>query len=242
MSGHSKWSNIKHRKAKQDQERGRIFTRLSKEITMAARHGGGDPDLNFRLRLAVDEARENNMPNDTVDKAIKRGIGALGGANLEEVTYEGYGPGRVAVMVNALTDNRNRTAGEVRYIFSRHGGNLGTDGCVAWMFDRKGLIFAENPKSIPEDDLLLAAIESGALDVTFAEDGIEILAEPDNLEPVEKKLLEAGLKIVHAEVALVPQNTIDLVAEDVEKLENMLSALEDNDDLQNVWHNANLQE
>ncbi len=242
MAGHSKWANIKHRKAKQDQERGRIFTRLSKEITMAARHGGGDPDLNFRLRLAVDEARENNMPNDTIDKAIKRGIGALGGANLEEVTYEGYGPGGVAVMVNALTDNRNRTAGEVRYIFSRHGGNLGTDGCVAWMFDRKGLIFAENPKSIAEDDLLLAVIESGALDVTFDEEGIEVLTEPDNLESVEKKLLATGLKIVHAEVALVPQNTLDLVAEDVEKLENMLSALEDNDDLQNVWHNANLQE
>ncbi|HHY19391.1 MAG TPA: YebC/PmpR family DNA-binding transcriptional regulator [Firmicutes bacterium] len=240
MAGHSKWANIKNRKAKQDQQRGKIFTRLSKEITMAARHGGGDPDTNFRLRLAVEQARENNMPNDTIERAIKRGIGALEGDNLEEVVYEGYGPAGVAIMANSLTDNRNRTAGEVRFIFSKHGGNLGTNGCVAWMFDKQGLIIAENLQNIDEDDVLMAALESGAVDVVFEEDSIEVVTEPDDLEPVEKGLLNVGLKIVHAEVALVPQNTIEISDEDKEKLENLLSALEDNDDVQNVWHNASL--
>jgi len=240
MSGHSKWANIKHKKAKQDQERGRIFTRLTKEITMAARHGGGDPDTNFRLRLVIDEARENNMPNDTIDRAIKRGIGALGGANLEEVTYEGYGPNGVAVMANALTDNRNRTAGEVRWIFSRYGGNLGTDGCVAWMFERQGLIIGENPNGLSEDDILMVALDSGALDVIFDEDSVEIITTPEDLQPIEEELVKANLKVVHAEVALVPQNTIDLSDEDLEKLETLLNALDDNDDVQNVWHNANL--
>lgn len=240
MAGHSKWSNIKHRKAKQDQERGRIFSRHSKEITMAARHGGGDPDTNFRLRLAIDAARENNMPNDNIDRAIKKGIGALGGENLEEVVYEGYGPSGVAVMVNTLTDNRNRTAGEIRFMFSKSGGNLGTDGCVAWMFDRVGLILAENPNEISEDDVLMKALELGAEDVGFEEEGIEIFTKPEDLEPVEKGILELGLKIVHAEVALQAQNTIDLDEESQQKLENLLSALEDNDDVQNVWHNANL--
>ncbi|HOP53759.1 MAG TPA: YebC/PmpR family DNA-binding transcriptional regulator, partial [Bacillota bacterium] len=154
MAGHSKWANIKHKKAKQDQARGKLFTRLSKDITLAAKQGGGDPDTNFRLRLAVNAAKAANMPNDTIDKAIKRGTGALGGQNLEEVVYEGYGPGGVAILVNALTDNRNRTAGEVRFIFSKSGGNLGTDGCVAWMFDRQGVILAENPNGISEDDIL----------------------------------------------------------------------------------------
>jgi YebC/PmpR family DNA-binding regulatory protein len=240
MAGHSKWANIKNRKAKQDQQRGKIFTRLSKEITMAARHGGGDPDTNFRLRLAVEQARENNMPNDTIERAIKRGIGALEGDNLEEVVYEGYGPAGVAIMANSLTDNRNRTAGEVRFIFSKHGGNLGTNGCVAWMFDKQGLIIAENLQNIDEDDVLMVALESGAVDVVFEEDSIEVVTEPDDLEPVEKGLLNVGLKIVHAEVALVPQNTIEISDEDKEKLENLLSALEDNDDVQNVWHNASL--
>ncbi|MDD2431062.1 MAG: YebC/PmpR family DNA-binding transcriptional regulator [Firmicutes bacterium] len=239
MAGHSKWANIKHKKAKQDQARGRIFTRLSKEITMAARHGGGDPDLNFRLRLAVNEAKDNNMPNDTIDKAIKRGIGALGGDNIEEVVYEGYGPSGVAIMINALTDNRNRTAGEVRFIFSKSGGNLGTDGCVAWMFDRQGVILADNPKNIPEDDILMAALEGGAIDVEI-EDDVEVLVQPDDLEAVEKTLSEMGLKVTHAEIVLQPQNTIDLSGEDQEKLEKLLESLEDNDDVQNVFHNANL--
>ncbi len=240
MSGHSKWANIKHKKAKQDQERGRIFTRLTKEITMAARHGGGDPDTNFRLRLVIDEARDNNMPNDTIDRAIKRGIGALGGANLEEVTYEGYGPSGVAVMANALTDNRNRTAGEVRWIFSKYGGNLGTDGCVAWMFERQGLIIAENPNGLSEDDILMVALDSGALDVRFDEDSVEIITTIEDLQPIEEELVKANLKVVHAEVALIPQNTIDLSDEDLEKLETLLNALDDNDDVQNVWHNADL--
>ena len=240
MSGHSKWANIKHKKAKQDQERGRIFTRLTKEITMAARHGGGDPDTNFRLRLVIDEARDNNMPNDTIDRAIKRGIGALGGANLEEVTYEGYGPSGVAVMANALTDNRNRTAGEVRWIFSKYGGNLGTDGCVAWMFERQGLIIAENPNGLSEDDILMVALDSGALDVRFDEDSVEIITTIEDLQPIEEELVKANLKVVHAEVALIPQNTIDLSDEDLEKLETLLNALDDNDDVQNVWHHADL--
>jgi len=239
MAGHSKWANIKHKKAKQDQARGKLFTRLSKDITLAAKQGGGDPDTNFRLRLAVNAAKAANMPNDTIDKAIKRGTGALGGQNLEEVVYEGYGPGGVAILVNALTDNRNRTAGEVRFIFSKNGGNLGTDGCVAWMFDRQGVILAENPNGISEDDILMAALDAGATDVEIDEE-VEVLMEPDKLEAVEKALADIGLSVTDAEVVMQPQNTVDVDGGDQEKLEKLLDALEDNDDVQSVFHNANL--
>ncbi|HPZ72448.1 MAG: YebC/PmpR family DNA-binding transcriptional regulator [Bacillota bacterium] len=239
MAGHSKWANIKHKKAKQDQARGKLFTRLSKDITLAAKQGGGDPDTNFRLRLAVNAAKAANMPNDTIDKAIKRGTGALGGQNLEEVVYEGYGPGGVAILVNALTDNRNRTAGEVRFIFSKNGGNLGTDGCVAWMFDRQGVILAENPNGISEDDILMAALDAGATDVEIDEE-VEVLMEPDKLEAVEKALADIGLSVTDAEVVMQPQNTVDVDGDDQEKLEKLLDALEDNDDVQSVFHNANL--
>ncbi|HOA90365.1 MAG TPA: YebC/PmpR family DNA-binding transcriptional regulator [Bacillota bacterium] len=239
MAGHSKWANIKHKKAKQDQARGKLFTRLSKDITLAAKQGGGDPDTNFRLRLAVNAAKAANMPNDTIDKAIKRGTGALGGQNLEEVVYEGYGPGGVAILVNALTDNRNRTAGEVRFIFSKSGGNLGTDGCVAWMFDRQGVILAENPNGISEDDILMAALDAGATDVEIDEE-VEVLMEPDKLEAVEKALADIGLSVTDAEVVMQPQNTVDVDGDDQEKLEKLLDALEDNDDVQSVFHNANL--
>lgn len=239
MAGHSKWANIKHKKAKQDQARGKLFTRLSKDITLAAKQGGGDPDTNFRLRLAVNAAKAANMPNDTIDKAIKRGTGALGGQNLEEVVYEGYGPGGVAILVNALTDNRNRTAGEVRFIFSKNGGNLGTDGCVAWMFDRQGVILAENPNGISEDDILMAALDAGATDVEIDEE-VEVLMEPDKLEAVEKALADIGLNVTDAEVVMQPQNTVDVDGGDQEKLEKLLDALEDNDDVQSVFHNANL--
>ena len=239
MAGHSKWANIKHKKAKQDQARGKLFTRLSKDITLAAKQGGGDPDTNFRLRLAVNAAKAANMPNDTIDKAIKRGTGALGGQNLEEVVYEGYGPGGVAILVNALTDNRNRTAGEVRFIFSKNGGNLGTDGCVAWTFDRQGVILAENPNGISEDDILMAALDAGATDVEIDEE-VEVLMEPDKLEAVEKALADIGLSVTDAEVVMQPQNTVDVDGDDQEKLEKLLDALEDNDDVQSVFHNANL--
>lgn len=239
MAGHSKWANIKHKKAKQDQARGKLFTRLSKDITLAAKQGGGDPDTNFRLRLAVNAAKAANMPNDTIDKAIKRGTGALGGQNLEEVVYEGYGPGGVAILVNALTDNRNRTAGEVRFIFSKNGGNLGTDGCVAWMFDRQGVILAENSNGISEDDILMAALDAGATDVEIDEE-VEVLMEPDKLEAVEKALADIGLSVTDAEVVMQPQNTVDVDGGDQEKLEKLLDALEDNDDVQSVFHNANL--
>ena len=179
------------------------------------------------------------MPNDTIDKAIKRGTGALGGQNLEEVVYEGYGPGGVAILVNALTDNRNRTAGEVRFIFSKNGGNLGTDGCVAWMFDRQGVILAENPNGISEDDILMAALDAGATDVEIDEE-VEVLMEPDKLEAVEKALADIGLSVTDAEVVMQPQNTVDVDGDDQEKLEKLLDALEDNDDVQSVFHNANL--
>ena len=239
MAGHSKWANIKHKKAKQDQARGKLFTRLSKDITLAAKQGGGDPDTNFRLRLAVNAAKAANMPNDTIDKAIKRGTGALGGQNLEEVVYEGYGPGGVAILVNALTDSRDRAAGEVRFIFSKNGGNLGTDGCVAWMFDRQGVILAENPNGISEDDILMAALDAGATDVEIDEE-VEVLMEPDKLEAVEKALADIGLSVTDAEVVMQPQNTVDVDGDDQEKLEKLLDALEDNDDVQSVFHNANL--
>ncbi|WP_455384209.1 YebC/PmpR family DNA-binding transcriptional regulator [Acidihalobacter prosperus] len=238
MAGHSKWANIQHRKGAQDKKRGKLFTKLIREITVAARMGGGgDPATNPRLRLAVDKALGANMPKDTVERAIKRGTGELGGENYEEVRYEGYGPGGVAVMVDCMTDNRNRTVAEVRHAFTKAGGNLGTDGSVAFMFANTGVL--SYPSDADEDRVMEAALEAGAEDVVVSDDGsMEVLAAPDSFEEVREAMRAAGLEPESAEVTQRASNGTPLDVETAEKLIRMLDTLEDLDDVQNVYSNA----
>lgn len=238
MSGHSKWATIKRKKAKVDAQRGKIFTRLAREIIVAARQGGGDPEGNMRLKAAIQRAKEANIPNDNIMRAIQKGTGELGGASYEEITYEGYGPGGVAVMIEIMTDNRNRTAGEIRHIFSRNGGNLGETGCVAWMFQKKGLIVIdEGENKRDEDDLMLLAIESGAEDFKAEDDSYEITALPEDLETVKQALEQAGVKMAVAEVTMVPQTTVKLEGKEAEQMLRLMELLEDHDDVQNVYAN-----
>ncbi|RQD77490.1 MAG: YebC/PmpR family DNA-binding transcriptional regulator [Candidatus Syntrophonatronum acetioxidans] len=242
MAGHSKWANIKHKKARADAQKGKMFTKLSRELMVAAREGGGDIDANIRLRLAVQKAKEINMPNDNIERAIKRGLGEVEGFKYEEVVYEGYAPGGVAVLLEILTDNRNRTAGELRNVFSRYGGNLGESGCVAWMFKRQGYINVEKAKAnMEEDELMLLALEEGAEDFKSEEDTYEIITEPENLEKVREGLVNKGVEINFAQVAMVPQNLVKIT--DEEEAKNILSlmeSLEDHDDVQNVYANFDL--
>ncbi|GGE18856.1 putative transcriptional regulatory protein [Marinithermofilum abyssi] len=243
MAGHSKWKNIQHRKGRQDALRGKIFAKLSREITVAAREGGGDPEHNQRLRLAITKARSQNMPNDNIERAIKKGTGETGGQAYEAVTYEGYGPGGVAVMVDALTDNRNRTAADMRHIFSKRGGNMGESGCVAWMFDRKGLLRIDRDNTIlEEDDIMMLALEAGAEDFEATEDAYEIITTPETFEEVKNALEEEGLKFSTAEVTMVPQNTVKLTGDQVGKMMELIDALEDHDDVQNVHSNFDFDE
>lgn len=237
MAGHSKWANIKHRKERQDAKRGKIFTRLIKEITVAARMGGGDPAMNPRLRLAVDKAQENNLPKDTIERAIKRGSGGLEGVNYEEIRYEGYGIGGAAVMVDCMTDNRTRTVADVRYAFTKYGGNLGTDGSVAFLFRHCGqMVFAPGTD---EDRLMEAAIEAGAEDVVTNDDGsIEVITAPNDFTQVREALQKAGLKAEFAEVTMKPTTESTLVGEDAAKMQKLLDAIEAIDDVQDVYTNA----
>lgn len=238
MSGHSKWSTIKRKKAKIDAQRGKIFTRLAREIIVAARQGGGDPDGNIRLKAAIQRAKEANIPNENIIRAIQKGTGELGGSNYEEIIYEGYGPGGVAVMIEIMTDNRNRTAGEIRHIFSRNGGSLGESGCVAWMFQEKGLIVVEKEgNKLDEDDLMLLAIDSGADDFKTEDDSFEITCEPGELQKVKEALEQAGVKIAVAEVTMIPQNTVKLEGKEAEQMMKLMDTLEDHDDVQNVYAN-----
>lgn len=238
MAGHSKWANIKHRKAAQDAKRGKIFTKLIRELTVAARNGGGNPADNPRLRAIIDKALTANMPRDTIDRAIARGVGDDDNENVEELTYEGYAPGGVAVLVEAMTDNRNRTASEVRHAFSKHGGNLGTDGSVAYLFSKKGQIsFAPGTD---EDRILEVALEAGADDVVTNEDGsIDVFTTPEAFGPVKDALDGAGLTAESAEVGMIPStySTIDDL-ELAQKVMKMIDMLEDLDDVQNVYSNA----
>jgi len=239
MAGHSKWANIQHRKKAQDAKRGKIFTRLVREIFVAAREGGGDPDSNPRLRLAMDKANAANVPKDNIERAIKKATGDLEGASYEELRYEGYAPGGVAVMVDCLTDNRNRTVSEVRHAFNKHGGNLGTDGSVAFQFERKGVItFAPGTG---EDKVMEAALEAGAEDIVTDEDGsIEVLTEPEEFEAVRNSFRDAGLAFEEAEVTERANNLIEVDVETGKKVLNFLDVLEDLDDTQNVWSNADI--
>ena len=242
MSGHSKWHTIKHKKGALDAKRGKAFTKLIKEITVAARTGGsGDVDANARLRKAVNDAKGQNMPNDTIDRAIKRGTGELEGVNYDEITYEGYGPNGVAVLVETMTDNRNRTVAELRHIFSKNGGNLGEAGSVAWMFDKKGY-FVVDKAAKNEDELFEIAVEAGADDVKDEGDVFEILSSPDNFEAVSEALKSAGIEPQAAEVSMIPQNYIGLTGNDAKTMMKLYDAIDDNEDVQKVYANFDIDE
>jgi YebC/PmpR family DNA-binding regulatory protein len=239
MSGHSKWSTIKHKKALKDSKRGKIFTKLIKEITVAARMGGGDINANPRLRTAVTAAKAQSMPGENIDRAIKKGTGELEGVNYEEVQYEGYGPAGVAIMLSILTDNRNRTVAEIRNVFSKNGGNLGETGCVGWMFSKKGVITVDK-SVIAEDKLFEVALDAGADDIGDAGELFEVTTAPDALEDVKTALETAGIAIASAEVTMVPQNTQTVRGRDAEQTIKLLEALEDHDDVQKVSANADI--
>ncbi len=240
MAGHSKWANIQHRKNAQDNKRGKIFTKLIREITTAARTAGGDVGSNPRLRLAIDKALSSNMTRDTIDRAVKKGVGGLDGEAMFGISYEGYGPGGVAVMVECLTDNKNRTVGEVRHAFTKHGGNLGTDGSVAYLFEKKGVIqFA--PESADEDTIMEIAIDAGADDVSTETDGsIEVLTSPDNYEAVKKAIVDKGLTPTNSEVTLIASTECALDLETAQKMLKLIDVLEDLDDVQNVYTNVSI--
>lgn len=242
MSGHSKWHTIKHKKGALDAKRGKIFTKLIKEITVAARTGGsGDVDANARLRKAVSDAKAQNMPNDTIDRAIKRGTGELEGSHYDEITYEGYGVGGVAVMVETMTDNRNRTVAELRHLFSKNGGNLGEAGSVAWIFDKKGLFVI--PKSAKaEDELLEIVLEAGADDLKDEGEVFEVITAPENFESVSEALKSAGVEAQVAEVTMIPQNSIRLEGADAKSMLKLYDAIDDHDDVQKVYANFDIDE
>ena len=242
MSGHSKWANIKHKKGKADALRGKITTKISREITIAVRMGGSDPTGNMKLKLALSKAKANNIPKDNIQRAIQKGAGALEGQSFEEITYEGYGPAGVAMMVSCLTDNRNRTAADVRHVFSKYGGNLGATGCVGYMFQQKGVFAVSKETGVEEDDLMMVALEAGAEDIKNEEEGFEIVTTPDTFDDVEKALADAGIEVEMAEITMIPDTMAELSAEDAERVQKMLDVLEDLDDVQDVYHNADLPE
>ncbi|HTY56151.1 MAG TPA: YebC/PmpR family DNA-binding transcriptional regulator [Candidatus Binataceae bacterium] len=239
MSGHSKWSSIKHKKAARDAKRGKLFTKLIKEITIAARLGGGDINANPRLRTAVNTAKAQSMPNDNIDRAIKKGTGELGGAQLEQITYEGYGPGGVAIIADVLSDNRNRVVADLRFMFSRHGGNLGESGCVAWMFKKKGLITVDK-KAVEEDRLIEIALEAGAEDVSSGDSEFEIVTSPENYQAVRTALENAKIPVIGGEVSLEPDNTVRVSGHTAEQVLKLVEDLEDHDDVQSVSANFNI--
>ena len=242
MSGHSKWANIKHKKGKADALRGKITTKISREITIAVRMGSADPTGNMKLKLALSKAKANNIPKDNIQRAIQKGAGALEGQSFEEITYEGYGPAGVAMMVSCLTDNRNRTAADVRHVFSKYGGNLGATGCVGYMFQQKGVFAVSKETGVEEDDLMMIALEAGAEDIKNEEEGFEIVTTPDAFDDVEKALADAGIEVEMAEITMIPDTMAELSAEDAERVQKMLDVLEDLDDVQDVYHNADLPE
>jgi len=239
MSGYSKWSTIKHKKAAKDAKKGKLFTKLIKEITVAARMGGGDVNSNPRLRTAVMAAKAASMPNDNIDRAIKKGTGDLEGVSYEEIQYEGYGPGGAAILAQVLTDNKNRTVSEIRHLFSKHGGNLGEAGCVAWMFDKKGLITVEKSQ-IDEERLLGIVLEAGAEDVREEEEMFEVVTRPEDFDTVKEKLESASVSLASAQITMVPKNTVALDGRHVEQILKLTEELEDHDDVQSVSANFDI--
>lgn len=243
MAGHSKWHNIQHRKGAQDAKRGKIFMRHAKNIYTIAKEGGGDPDINAALRTAIDKAKKDNTPNDNIERAVQKATGTLDGVNYEEFAYEGYGPSGVAVIVNVLTDNRNRTAAEVRHAFSKYGGNLGETGCVSFMFDRKGYIVILNQdKKYDEDELTLAAIEAGADDIEVEDDVFEIYTSPEDYQAVHDEIEANGYEIEEAEITMIPQTFTELDEEQGETLHKLVDMLEESEDVQDVHHNFKVAE
>lgn len=239
MSGHSKWANIKHTKAKKDAERGNLFSKLAREIIVAARQGGGNLDANPRLRMAVEKARDANMPAENIARLIKRGTGELEGVAYEELTYEGYGPGGVAIMLEVVTDNRNRTTSELRYLFSRHGGSLGETGCVSWMFRKRGYISLD--RSVGDEDTVLAvALEAGAEDFQSDEDSYEVITAPEDVDRVKAALEARGMRPEVAEVTMVPQSTVRVTGKEAEQVLRLMDALSEHDDVQRVFSNFDI--
>ncbi len=241
MSGHSKWHTIKHKKGAADAKRGKIFTRLIKELTVAARSGGGDPDMNPRLRTIVAEAKANNMPRENIERAIRRGTGEEPGVSYEEITYEGYGPGGVALMIQTLTDNKNRTVGEIRHLLGKYNGNLAAENSVAWMFARKGQIVVEKTKA-DEDKLLNAALDAGADDMNDDGSAWEIVCSPESFEAVREAVKALGIEIASAEVAMIPQNYVKLQGKEAQQMLKLFEAVDDHDDVQHVWANFDIEE
>ncbi len=243
MSGHSKWANIKHRKSRQDTERAKIFTKVGRELIVAAKQGGGDPEANPRLKTVIQKARAANIPMDNITRIIQKATGELAGVNYEEAVYEGYGPGGAAIMLEIMTDNRNRTAGEIRHLFGKYGGNLGEAGCVAWMFKKQGLFIIDRAGlALDPDEIIMLALDAGAEDIKEEAEGIEITCAPEDFETVETAIRSAGLKPSLAEVTMVPQNTVALEGENAAKMLKLMDALEDHDDVQNVYANFDLDE
>jgi YebC/PmpR family DNA-binding regulatory protein len=241
MSGHSKWHNIRLKKGKVDAERSKIFTKLAHEIIMAAKEGGANPDSNVRLRLAIQKARESSMPQENIKRAVQRGSGELEGVNYEEVRYEGYGPGGVAVMVEAVTDNRNRTVAEIRNVFSKSGGNLGESGCVAWMFDQKGMIQVSKDAA-SEDDVVMAVLDAGAEDVRSEEETFDVVTPPEALGAVREALEAAGIPFLSAEVTMAPRSTVYLESKEAQQMIRLMEHIEEHDDVQNVYANFDIEE
>ena len=241
MAGHNKWSSIKHRKGAQDKKRGKIFTKLIKEITVAARMGGGDVDANPRLRSAIIAAKAENMPKDNIERAVKKGTGELEGASYDEIVYEGYGPGGAAIMVESLTDNKNRTVADVRHIFTKAGGNLGETGCVGYMFDKKGYVLVEK-SAVDEEALMETALDAGAEDIREDDDNFEVITEPSEFEAVRSAIEAAEIPVVLAEVTMLPQTTSSLAGKEAEQMLRLLENLEDSDDVQKVYTNADFPE
>ncbi|MFP5222529.1 MAG: YebC/PmpR family DNA-binding transcriptional regulator [Acidobacteriota bacterium] len=241
MAGHSKWKNIQVRKGAQDAKKGKVFTKVTKELMLAAKAGGGDPGINARLRSAIAAAKAVNLPKDKIETAVKKGTGELGGGNIDEITYEGYGPGGVAILVEAATDNRNRTVAEIRHILGKGGGSLGESGCVAWMFEKKGIITLDKAK-YAEDQLMEAALEAGAEDVVDQDDAWEVSTSPEAFETVRQALEDAGMELLSAEVTMSPKNTVDVDVETGRRLLKLMDNLDDNDDVQQTHANFELPE
>ncbi|MEM1179254.1 MAG: YebC/PmpR family DNA-binding transcriptional regulator [Acidobacteriota bacterium] len=237
MAGHSKWANIKRRKGAQDAKRGKLFTKLLREVTVATKQGGGDPGGNPRLRAAIQECKGNNVPNDKIDKAIAKGSGDLEGANYEEIVYEGYAPSGVAVMIEAMTDNRNRTVGEIRHVFGKYGGNLGENGCVGYLFEKRGY-FQVDPESMGEDDFMELALELEVDDVTIEDDSYELFTDPGQYADIRQALEDREVKVESGQLAMVPSTSVEVEGDKLPKVFRLLEALEDLDDVQNVWSNV----
>ncbi len=241
MSGHSKWHNIQARKGKSDAQRGKIFTKIGREIAVVVKTGGSDPVSNPKLKDVIAKAKQNNMPNDTIERSIKKAAGELSGINYENCTYEGYGTGGSAVIVECLTDNKNRTAGDVRHAFDKHGGSLGSTGCVSYLFARKGVVEVEKTENIDSDELMLSALDNGAVDINEYDDSFEVITNPNDHTRMSEELTKLGYNVLNAETTLMPDSYVDLDEDKLAKFNRMIDALEDLDDVQQVYHNVNLE-